>query len=105
MTPEGRIKAEVSKILKSHGDNVWYHMAVTNGMGAPTLDYTGCAYSLYFAVETKAPGGKPTPRQELTIAQMRAAGAKVFVIDGDYLALEAWLALVKMTREKLAGGK
>ena len=88
-TPEGIVKDKVKKVLKRCG--VYYHMPVVNGLGKPTLDFVGCADGGFFAIETKAPGKKPTPRQELTIAEMRAAGGKVFVIDGDTTELEAWL--------------
>lgn len=81
MTPEGKVKARVDKILKAANCAYW-HKAVLNGMGTPTLDYTGCSYGRYFAIETKAFGEVPTKRQQLTIAQMEAAGATVFVIIG-----------------------
>lgn len=89
MTPEGRTKAKVKRVLGKPG--IYFHMPVQNGMGAPTLDFVGCAAGQFFAIETKAPGKKPTPRQEITISQMQAAGGKVFVIDGDTTELEAWL--------------
>tara|TARA_R110000868_G_scaffold45410_1_gene150650 strand:+ start:201 stop:476 length:276 start_codon:yes stop_codon:yes gene_type:complete len=89
MTPEGRVKDAVKKVLKAH--NAYYHMAVMNGLGAPTLDFVGCHRGRYFAIETKAPGKKPTPRQWSTIIDMRTAGGKVFIIDGDLTELKGWL--------------
>lgn len=91
MTPEGRIKEGVKKVLKRHG--CYYHMPVMNGMGDPTLDFVGCHNGWFFAIETKAPGGKPTQRQEVTIARMRAAGAAVFVVscEDEIKALDAEL--------------
>lgn len=80
MTPEGKTKAAVKVVLKTYG--AYCHMPVMNGMGAPTLDFIGCHAGLFFAIETKAPGKLPTPRQSLTIANMAKTGAKVFVIDG-----------------------
>lgn len=88
-TPEGKVKEKVKRVLKAH--DAYYHMPVQNGMGSPTLDFVGCHVGRYFAIETKAPGKKPTPRQELTIDQIRQAGGKVFVIDGDTSELEEWL--------------
>lgn len=88
-TPEGKVKEKVKRVLKAH--DAYYHMPVQNGMGSPTLDFVGCHFGRYFAIETKAPGKKPTPRQELTIDQIRQAGGKVFVIDGDTSDLEEWL--------------
>ncbi len=92
MTPEGKIKRKVSQLLKST-PHCYYHMPVPGGFGGTTLDYVGCQAGRFFAVETKAPGKKPTERQEVIIKQMRAAGAAVFVIDGDLSDLEKWLRL------------
>lgn len=92
MTPEGRVKDAVKKVLKKFG--VYWHMPVQNGMGAPSLDFICCVKGKYFAVETKAPGKKPTPRQELTIEQIQRSGGKCFVVDGDVSLLEQWLAEV-----------
>lgn len=92
MTPEGKIKAVVKEILRNHG--AYWHMPVQNGMGAPSLDFICCFEGRYFAVETKAPGKKPTPRQEITISEIEKAGGKVFVIDGDCAKLERWLEFI-----------
>jgi hypothetical protein len=81
MTPEGKVKDLVKKLLKQHG--AYYHMPVQNGMGAPTLDFVCCFKGRYIAIETKAPGKKPTPRQELTMTQMAEAGAAVFTVSDD----------------------
>jgi hypothetical protein len=88
-TPEGKVKAKVKAVLKQFG--AYWHMPVQNGLGAPSLDFICCINGLYFAIETKAPGGKPTPRQEDTIGAIRATGGKVFVIDGDTSLLVTWL--------------
>lgn len=82
MTPEGRVKAAIKKIIAAYHPHVYSHWPVQNGMGAPTLDCIGCVGGRYFAIEAKKPGAKPTERQEQTISQMIAAGARVFVIDG-----------------------
>lgn len=89
MTPEGKVKDAVKLLLKKH--NVYWHCVVQNGMGAPSLDFICCHCGKYLAIETKAPGKKPTPRQELTIQAIRDAGGAVFVIDGDLSALQTWL--------------
>ena len=76
---EKTIKTAVKKRLRELG--AYQHWPVQMGMGEACLDCHGCLDGLYFAIETKKPGGKPTKRQELTIAQIRAAGGTVFVID------------------------
>ena len=88
-TPEGRVKDKVKEILKKY--KVYWHMPVQNGMGSPTLDFVCCVRGLYFVVETKAPGKKATPRQELTMHQIQQAGGRAFVVDGDTTTLEQWL--------------
>jgi hypothetical protein len=50
-------------------------------MGAPSLDFICCHQGRYFGIETKAGKGKPTPRQETTIKQIRDAGGLAFVIN------------------------
>jgi hypothetical protein len=81
MTPEGRVKEKVKKIFRKH--NAYYHMPVQNGMGAPSLDFVACVAGRYVAVETKAPGGKPTARQLNTIGEIEQSGGLVFVLDGN----------------------
>ncbi len=92
MTPEGRVKNKVKVILDGY-PGMFYDMPVPAGYGRPTLDFIGCYGGLYFAVETKAKGKKPTPRQMDTIDNMRAAGAAVFVVIGedDTALLQLWL--------------
>lgn len=82
VTPEGRIKHLVKKVIASI-PGAYQHWPVQNGMGSPTLDCIACIKGHYVAVETKAPGKRPTPRQELTMSSMKAAGAIVFVVDSE----------------------
>lgn len=100
-TPEGKVKQKVSSILKNV-PGLFYDMPVPGGYGGSTLDYVGCYRGRFFAIETKKPGGKPTPRQEHIIARMSEAGGAVFVIDGvsdDSLSeFVNWLGMVN--REK-----
>ena len=77
-TPEGKVKAAISRELKRLG--AYYHMPVQNGMGSPTLDYVGCINGYFFAIEAKSEVGTLTARQELTIEAMKRAGALVLVI-------------------------
>jgi hypothetical protein len=64
------------------------------GYGSHTLDCLGCHKGSFFAIETKAPGKKPTVRQQQVIDDMRRKKGTVFVIDGSqegYELLEKWL--------------
>jgi len=91
VTPEGRVKEVVRKLLKKHG--CYWHMPVQNGMGAPSLDFICCLNGHYFAIETKAGNKRPTPRQERTIGEIQRAGGRCFVVNEveGLDALEAWL--------------
>ena len=73
------VKAAVKARLKKIG--AYQHWPVQMGLGERCLDCHGCFRGLYFAVETKAPGEKPTKLQALTVERIRAAGGFAFVID------------------------
>jgi hypothetical protein len=96
-TPEGRVKNLVKCLLSEYNDAMYFNMPVPTGYGVPMLDFVGCYHGQFFAVETKAPGKKPTRRQNLTIAQMSEAGGAVFVIDGEDSLVELgdWLERTK----------
>lgn len=87
-TPEGKVKAKVKALIKQlnfewqliQDCHIYTHWPVQTGFGAPTLDCIGCHRGHFFAIETKAPGGVLTARQQATIREMGEAGAKVFVI-------------------------
>ncbi len=96
VTPEGKVKAAVTKRLKAM--NCWYYMPVGSGYGAPTIDYL-CAYEgRAFGIETKAPGKRPTPRQVATMLAMGKQGVPSIVIDSSsedkMKYLEAWILMV-----------
>lgn len=98
MTPEGKVKDKVDKVLKTakaEGLPLWWCKPVTYGFGASLLDYIGVANGRAFAIETKAVNGRVTPRQDATMSEMRNAGAAVFLVRGespdDLAALKQWL--------------
>jgi hypothetical protein len=80
MTPEGKVKAMVKRRLDAL-PKLYRFMPVQNGMGKPGLDFFLCAGGWFIAIETTAPGGKLTPRQETTKAEIEAADGLVFVVD------------------------
>lgn len=95
MTPEGRRKAKLNRALKKLEPRAWRFMPVQNGMGKQGLDYFLCVHSggrspgRFVAIETKADGGKMTPLQEKTAADIRAAGGTVFLVNSDESQAEA----------------
>ena len=78
MTPEGKVKARVKKMLQIF--EAYQHWPVQAGYGKPCLDCHFCFNGYYAAVETKAPGKALTPRQQITKEEIEDAGGKVFVI-------------------------
>ena len=83
---EKTFKLAVKKRLKEIG--AYQFWPVQMGLGAVTLDCLGCYKSRMFAVETKAPGRKPTPMQRITAEKIRAAGGLVFIVDSTEAANE-----------------
>lgn len=89
-TPEGRVKKKITDLLKSVPD-LFYTMPVPSGYGESTIDYMGCYRGCFFGIEAKAPGRKPTNRQEMILGAIRRSGGAVFVIDGDITELKHWI--------------
>lgn len=98
-TPEGKVKAGVKKVLEKFGKDLNGFWPVPYGYGESHLDYVGCLKGIFFCIEVKAPGKKPTPRQNRRILDVRAAGGLAFVVDGTdktttYEELEAALSAI-----------
>lgn len=83
MTPEGKVKASVKKLLDSYAPFVWYFMPVQRGLGCKrgVPDFIGLCNGAFFAIETKAPGKKPTQLQQYMMEQIRKAGGDTFTVD------------------------
>lgn len=88
-TPEGKIKKQVNALLDQYKP-IYRYWPVPSGFGASSLDCIVCYLGFFIAIETKAPGKKPTPRQEFCMDEMREAHGTVFVVDS-----EQTLALLK----------
>ena len=80
MTPEGRVKNAVKKLLKKY-PLVYQFWPVQSGYGAKTLDCLLCVNGYFVSVETKAPGKKPTELQWRTIVDIKLAGGIALIID------------------------
>jgi hypothetical protein len=96
MTPEGRVKREIDKLLARYAPQLWAHKPVQNGMGKPCLDYHCCYKGRYFAIEAKAAGEFLSQRQEITAREIETAGGMVFTICGT--AEEGQAALATLER-------
>jgi hypothetical protein len=80
VTPEAKVKAKVKKILNELG--CYYVMPVTGGYGnSGAPDFIVCKESLFYGIECKANGGKPTALQLKNHDDIRRAGGVALVID------------------------
>jgi Holliday junction resolvase len=79
-TPERKVKKKVIEILKSAG--AYYAMPVASGFGnAGVPDILACHKGVFFGIECKANGGKPTALQLSNLAQIERAGGMALLID------------------------
>jgi len=99
-TPEKRVKDKLKKLLKDYPD-AYAYWPVSTGFGKTTLDVLGCYRGRFFEVETKAPGKKPTLRQQVELESIGRAMGKTFVITGTdspvFEELRQWLDEIKAT--------
>lgn len=97
------VKKRISKALKSveRPDLMYYYMPVPGPYGGHTLDYIGWYRRTPFAIEAKAPGKNPTPRQQTVIDRLQKSGAAVFVIDGDISELTEFFKMLDSRSSKM----
>lgn len=94
MTPEGKVKKKISAILRRYG--VWYTMPIQRGFTKPGVpDYLCLLRGVFFSIEAKANGNKPTVTQLNEMAAIRANGGFTFVIDDTNVEdLDRFLSLI-----------
>jgi len=84
MTPEGKVKAKVKKILDVH--EVYYFCPATGGYGRSGIpDFVCCYKEMFIALECKAGKGKTTALQDRELARIHSAGGRAFVVNEDNL--------------------
>ena len=90
-TPEGKVKAQVRRILDERG--VYYFCPATGGYGRSGVpDIIGCCHGVFFAIECKAGKNKPTPLQQKNIDSIAAQGGAVWVVNEENMkGVTAWL--------------
>ena len=113
MTPEGRVKSDIKKVLHHFGiypagskvwkqggvrKNGWYYMPVQNGMGTTGIhDFVCCIWGRFVSIEAKAPGKTMTPNQTDRMNEIQAVeGVTILIDDAVYLA-DWFVALEKET--------
>jgi pantoate kinase len=80
MTPEAKVKAKVKKILMEM--QAYYAMPMGTGFGnSGVSDFLVCKQGLFYAIECKANGNKPTALQLKHLEDVRKAGGIALVID------------------------
>lgn len=103
VTPEARVKNKLRSLLtdSDRWGYIYHYWPVPGGYGATTLDVIGCYRGLFFAVEVKKPGGRPTLRQQGVIEDIGLAGGRAFVVDGEasLAVFEKWLSGVRELQE------
>lgn len=94
--PEKKVKEALKFILKAKF-NAYFFMPVQMGLGADTLDFLCCIDGFFVAVETKAPGKKPSARQALRAQQITdAGGIAVWGDNAQQIAQDIAMALVNI---------
>jgi hypothetical protein len=81
MTPEGKVKAQVKKILDSL--SAYYIMPVTGGYGRSGIpDFIICYQGRFLAIETKdEPTDQPTALQIKELNKIDKAGGITYVVN------------------------
>ena len=86
MTPEGKVKEKAKRVLDRIG--AYYFMPATGGYGRSGVpDIVGCLNGVFFAIECKANGGRPTALQLREIDRINVAGGFAIVVDEDNVSL------------------
>lgn len=98
-TPEGKVKAAVTKVLKAYG--AYYFFPATGGFGkSGVFDICVCYHGYFIGIETKADCKKlPTGLQSRNAEQAYEAGASVLLIHNENLHVLAEL-LERISNEK-----
>lgn len=80
MTPEGKVKEQIKRILRKHG--AYYVMPTTFGMGrSGATDFVACCYGFFVAIEAKAGSNAPTLLQQKHMNDVEAAGGISLVVN------------------------
>ena len=99
MTPEGKVKTKVKRLLVERG--IYYFMPVSNGMGRHGIpDIICCASGRYLAIETKAGKGKTTALQEREMERIRDAGGLALVVNDTDETFEDLICLLNILQKR-----
>jgi Holliday junction resolvase len=80
MTPEKKVKNKVVAILKEH--KAYYFYPMTGGYGRSGVpDIVGCYRGIFFGIECKAKGNKPTALQNKNLSDIMSAGGMAMIVN------------------------
>jgi Holliday junction resolvase len=80
MTPEAKVKKKVKEFLRGVG--AYYAMPQGTGMSSSGVpDFLVCKGGLFYGIECKANGNKPTALQNKNLEDIRKAGGIALVVD------------------------
>ena len=101
MTPEGRVKDEIKKILKEWGVMYWMPPMGTYGR-VGVSDFIGCFHGRFLAIEAKQSADKhPTKMQQQFIDEVLEKGRGVALVIHDENLDLLTSTLRRMAREEL----
>jgi hypothetical protein len=82
MTPEGKVKEAIKKILKAN--DVYFTMPIGTGFGSAGVpDFVICHKGVFIGVEAKSGTNKPTALQLEHIDRIRKRGGHALVVNED----------------------
>ena len=96
LTPEGKVKAKVVKVLKEHG--IWYFFPANNGYGKAGIpDIVCCVSGAFLGIEVKSERGVVSALQAQVGQEIHRAGGNWIVVrcDDDVVALRARLRILE----------
>jgi hypothetical protein len=84
MTPEGKIKVEIKRVLAAH--DVYYFMPQGTGYGRSAIaDFCCCINGHFLVIEAKADNKQPTALQRRELDKVNAAGGVALCINAENL--------------------
>ena len=101
-TPQGKVTAQVVKLLKEYG--IWYFFPGNNGFGKSGIpDIVCCVHGCFVGIEVKSgPKRQPTPLQLKCAGEIRASGGWWFLVyDAITLTELAAFLITKQAQHRL----
>ena len=103
MTPEGKVKEKVKRLLKDNG--VYYFMPKGSTYGTQGIpDIICCIRGMFIGIETKAGHNKPTAMQCEQMRRIVDNGGYTFCInEGNFNELKEWIETATTAFRKTEG--